>query len=95
MNELKYIIVVPPGFNREVGARAIIFNGMVTHSTMVPPEFEVISAGFMILQVQGKNLRPRCYGESTSLELKSNPTFDGNIVGRTLSRKHPRMGFMK
>lgn len=97
MNELKYIIVVPPGFNELMGARAIIFNGMVTHSTMVPPEFKVVSGGFMVLGIKKGTsvLLAKCHGRSESLDIDSNPAFDEMIIRRTLTRQHPLMGFME
>jgi len=88
MNDLKYIIVNMKGWRKDQ-ARAIIFNGMVTHSTVVPQDFECIGAGFMILgNIDGK-LAAKCWGKSVSLDIKSDPIFDAQIIRKTLTRTHP------
>lgn len=83
--------MIPPGFNK-VGARAIIFNGLFTHSTVAKPfieqKWKVNSAGFLDLSNGVK-----CYGKSDSLEIKSDPIFDNIIVSQTLLKKHPLIGF--
>lgn len=100
MNELKYVIVIPKGFN-EFGARAIIFNGLMNHIDMVrflieKRDFTVHSAGFLDLS-EGV----RCYGDSESIskylqkEVKSDPVFDNIIVSQTLLKRHPLSGFIK
>jgi hypothetical protein len=94
MNELKYIIVTPDGFNTIMGARAIIFNGLFNHCDMVPPRVTVESAGFMKLGKNGHSI-VTCYGRSESLDLDSNPNFDSIIVTRTLIQQHPLMGYIK
>lgn len=88
MNDLKYVIVIPPGMTL-LGARAIIFNGMITHSSVVPESFKVHSAGFCVLGTNNKNeLHAKCYGESSSLGVKSDPIFDAQTVRKTLTRNH-------
>lgn len=96
MNDLKYIVVIPPGFN-EQGARAIIFNGLVVHSQMVPQQqkMKVVGAGFMRLGIKKgtSELQVQCFGESTSLNISSRKQ-DAEIVRRTLTRRHPMTGFV-
>ncbi len=99
MNELKYIIVIPKGFNKE-GARAIVFNGWINHCDAVNTEggrLEVHSAGFcsLTLNKKTKKMQIKCFGESTTLNVKSNPKFDQIIIARTLTRNHPLMGYLK
>lgn len=94
MNELKYVILIPSGFNRE-GARAIVFNGLMTHAIAVKALIEeqkmtVHSAGFCSMK-EGVS----CWGESTSLGVKSEPYFDQTIIARTLLGRHPLVGYVK
>lgn len=93
MNELKYIIMIPPGFNN-IGARAIIFNGLFTHSTVAKPFIEegwkVNSAGFLDLK-HGVT----CSGRSESLNVESEQFFDQIIVSQTLLKRHPLVGFIQ
>lgn len=80
--------------NKE-GARAIIFNGMTTHSSVVnKEECEAISAGFCVFKfnkAKGK-IQVKCYGKSTSLGISSDSLFDQKIINRTLTRTHPLIG---
>tara|TARA_R110000823_G_scaffold309594_1_gene433941 strand:+ start:9235 stop:9528 length:294 start_codon:yes stop_codon:yes gene_type:complete len=94
MNELKYIIVTPNGFNKVMGARAIIFNGFFTHADMVPPRCKVESAGFCTIEKNGHSIAT-CYGNSESLKVESDPLFDSIIITRTLSKMHPRIGYIE
>jgi hypothetical protein len=91
MNELKYIVMIPPGFNT-IGARAIIFNGLFTHSVVAKGFIEegwtVNSAGFLDLK-HGVT----CFGRSESLNVESEPFFDQLIVSQTMLKKHPLIGF--
>lgn len=92
MNELKYIVMIPKGFN-ELGARAIIFNGLFTHSLVAKPFIEigwkVNSAGFLDITDGVK-----CYGRSESLDIGSAGIFDNIIVSQTLLKQHPLTGFI-
>ncbi len=100
MNELKYIIVIPPGFNEQLGARAIIFNGLIVHKEMIPKGFKCFSAGFLTFTFnldlnKGLDGGVYCYGKSESIGIKSCPAFDAMIIKRTLTRTHPAIGFIK
>lgn len=95
MNEIKYVIVTPPGFNKIMGARAIVFNGLITHADMVPPEFKIESAGFCYLSFSTGSLKIICHGESESLKVASDSVLDPIIIYRTLTGKHPVMGFIE
>jgi len=85
--------MIPKGFNK-FGARAIIFNGLFTHSLVAKPFIEqgwiVNSAGFLDISDGVK-----CYGKSESLKVDSEPVFDNIIVSQTLLKKHPLVGFIK
>lgn len=92
MNDLKYVIVVMNNssmMSQRRHARAIIFNGHISHSSVVPKGFKVLSAGFC--SVKNGVLKPeiKCWGQATSLELKSNPEFDAEIIRQTLMCDHP------
>lgn len=95
MNDLKYLIWVPPGFDEIRGARAIIFNGLINHSDMVPPEGEVIRGGFI------RNTKTRdidkmiCHGKSESLGVESNKAMDTMIVRATLTGTHTNINYIK
>lgn len=100
MNELKYVCVIPPGFN-EIGARAIIFNGLINHIDMVrflieKRGFTVMSAGFIDISNGIK-----CYGESESIssylnkKVNSDNPLSNIIVSQTLTKQHPLFGFTK
>lgn len=92
MNELKYIVMIPKGFNK-LGARAIIFNGLFTHSIVaegfIKQGWKVNSAGFLSIKDGIK-----CSGKSESLKVESEPIFDNIIVSQTLLQKHPLGGFI-
>ena len=90
MNDLKYIIIQPIGYTRE-GARAIIFNGLITHVDACPKfAGKVLSAGFFTLKLHKKRnlMVVSCWGKSTSMKVDSNPTFDQKVIAKTLARKH-------
>lgn len=73
-------------------ARAILFNGMITHSSVVNlKESTPISAGFcsIVMKVSTGKMGIECWGKSTSLEIESEKSFDQEIIARTLTRKHP------
>lgn len=93
MNELKYIVMIPKGFNK-FGARGIIFNGLFTHSTVAKPFIEegwvVNSAGFLSIKDGIK-----CTGRSDSLNIDSEEFFDNIIISQTLLQQHPLQGFSK
>ena len=93
MNELKYVIVLPGCYSRDQihHARAIIFNGLFTHKSIGEAAVSdskgiILSAGFLNI---GDNGLVKCYGNSTSLKVGSNPEFDQEICFNTLNRMHP------
>lgn len=79
MRDLKYIIVQ---LSSILEPKAIIFNGEITHNSMVPRGYKVISAGFCIIYPHVK-----VYGESTSLNIKSKES-DADAIYKTLTRNH-------
>ncbi|MES2864062.1 MAG: hypothetical protein V4666_08085 [Bacteroidota bacterium] len=85
--------MIPKGFNK-IGARAIIFNGLFTHSTVAKPFIQegwtVNSAGFLSIKDGVK-----CTGRSESLNIGSEKVFDNIIVSQTLLQQHPLHGFTK
>jgi len=88
MNELKYVIVIPKGFSK-MGARAIIFNGIITHSSVVkelPEGWIINSAGFMYFETRDISSLV-CHGSSESLNVKSEELFDRIIIRQTLERQ--------
>lgn len=89
MNELKYNIWVPPGMNEILGARAIIFNGAINHSDMVPSHGKVLRAGFVRIDISNNEIL--CFGASTSLQLTSSDLLDKIIISRTLSQQHTKL----
>lgn len=86
MNEIKYVIVIPRGMNKN-GARAILFNGMINHKDMVQTilatkEFVLHSAGFCTVFPEIK-----AWGRSESLEVGSRKD-DAEVINRTLRHNH-------
>jgi len=83
MSDIKYVIVamlskIREGEHISSTEAAIIFDATVVHSRVIPNGMVAISAGFLIIGNSGIRLDSRCYGESVSLGLKSNPK---KIVG--------------
>lgn len=92
MNDLKYIIVILRGGTID-NARAIIFNGMLTHSSVLlglkkNEQVEAHSAGFCTIEPRSFSFKIECFGESSSLGIKSNPDVDKRIIETTLTRMH-------
>lgn len=87
---LKYVIVETMG-----GELPIIFNNILDHAAVVPNNSTPISAGYCeIWPVEGVappadgnylELEVRCFGQSTTLKLKSRPE-DAEIIERELAR---------
>ena len=88
MNDLKYVIVQPRGLNR-ISARAIIFNGLLNHSSVVEnlkaEGYTILSAGFLIFETDKiDSVKP--FGFSESLGLECDEFFDRIIILQTLKR---------
>ncbi len=68
---LKYII--------GVDKKAVVFSREIQHSEL---GYVAISAGFSIINYDSnhRKFRVKCYGESTSLHVVSNPTIDEKII---------------
>lgn len=86
MNELKYVILIPAGMN-EMGARAILFNGLMNHKDAVHAllssrRFRLHSAGFCTIFPNVK-----AWGRSESLNIES-AEGDADIINRTLRHQH-------
>ncbi len=88
MNDLKYVIVQPRGLTR-MSARAIIFNGLLNHASVVEKlkeeGFTLLSAGFLVFETDKiDSVKP--YGFSSSLGLECDEMFDRIIILQTLKR---------
>jgi len=81
MNDTKYIVVKPSDY--EI---MIIFSALTTHATMANGYNNVISAGFVSIRTEEKDgiTSPigYCYGESSSLNLKSREVEDTVLLNR-------------
>lgn len=86
MNELKYLIVKQSGMN-DKGRRAIVFNGLINHSSMLPRGFKLCSAGFCTI----KDGNVTTKGRSESLDCDSHED-DADIIKSTLSQILPTFG---
>ena len=94
MNDLKYVIVIPIGMN-ELGARAIIFNGMINHRDVTGLNYIPFSAGFCSFDSSsGVSIIIKTWGRSESLGLESKEG-DDIIIQRTLTNTHPIIGCYK
>ena len=72
---MKYVITL---------AGPIIFSPDILHADTVQSKEGIISAGFFFIkQAQGKG-NIICYGESTSLNIKSRGMQDASIIGNYL-----------
>ena len=85
MNEIKYVTLFPRGM---MEARAIIFNRMFTHSSIVAELIKegctLRSAGFVKWELDGKLFT---FGRSESLKLESMEG-DEKIIMKTLTGNH-------
>jgi len=81
MNDTKYIVVKPSDY--EI---MIIFSALTIHATMANGYNNVISAGFVSIRTEEKDgiTSPigYCYGESSSLNLKSREVEDTVLLNR-------------
>ena len=78
MSEAKYIIFEVAGITS-----AIVFPNHIVHADMaraLGARGKVSGAGFCLVDDSGYN----CYGESTSLNVKSNYSLDSNILNKKL-----------
>ena len=60
----------------------IVFSELLQHSDF--KHFDPISAGFISFGIKNDEMTCSCYGESISLNLKSNPELDNIIARRQL-----------
>ena len=63
----------------------ILFPDNIEHKT-VAQGFEVISAGFVVLDPSENGLDVFCSGESISLGIKSNPATDEKLIWRVFQK---------
>lgn len=66
---LKYIII-------EESNSPILFKKQVLHSEVAKPFRAIKSAGFCTISFKNYKLKINCFGESSSLKIKSNPEED-------------------
>lgn len=79
MDNAKYIIVDSPRY----GEYPIIFPMFIDHSTMAYSH-TVISAGFVHITGDDYKALSNCFGESTTLKLKSRQEEDSRLVDQLL-----------
>ena len=100
-NEMKYVIVIPIGHNNIFGRRAILLPKELVHAMVKPldNEFKVVSASFVRFSVSYNGIEefiePTCYGESTSLGLKSDKDIDEMIIKKQINSGIPLMISLK
>ncbi|WP_337966334.1 hypothetical protein [uncultured Flavobacterium sp.] len=78
---LKYIII-------EKNDIPIIFPLEIFHSDVSVNVGTVKSAGFCILNLKCNEIYVKCFGESTSLKIKSNADFDEKAIKRSFFPKY-------
>lgn len=72
MATFKYIIV---------DSGAILFNESTSHKQVGYGFTKIYSAGFVTFKLRSASItEPKCFGESTSLEIKSQPKKDAQII---------------
>jgi hypothetical protein len=54
----------------------VVFGDSITHKTIKIDGYHAINAGFVDIE----NNKARCYGESDSLKLQSNPAYDAELI---------------
>lgn len=82
---MKYIVVE----SVDVGHGVILFDDAIAHNEMakgVPGFIKVHSAGFIRLTKKDEKYDIECYGQSVSLNIKSEPEFDTYLVKACLKR---------
>jgi len=72
----KYIIL-------EENNSSIIFDKLLLHSDVAKPFGPVKSAGFRKISLHNKEIRVSCFGESSSLQINSNPIEDQDSIRLT------------
>lgn len=82
MRDLKYIIVRLRG---DEHLTAILFNGTIPHSMMVPEGYYATSGGFCQVFVDGPEIVVSSWGKATSLKVNSLKS-DSEIIKNTLNR---------
>jgi hypothetical protein len=77
---LKYIIIEKENI-------PVLFPLNILHSQIAINDRELKSAGFCVITLKDNSLDLKCFGESTSLNIKSNPEEDYEILKRLFSCK--------
>jgi len=70
---LKYIVI-------EERNSPIIFEKVLLHSDVAKSLGNIKSAGFLILSIHGNKIKIKCFGESTTLNISSNPVEDEILI---------------
>lgn len=82
---MKYVVVE----TTDTGYATILFDDSIAHNEMaavVPGFIKVHSAGFIKLTKKDEKYDIECYGQSVSLNIKSEPEFDTYLVKACLKR---------
>ena len=98
MNEVKYMVVLLKGM---VTPSGIVFRGAITHKDLVPPDTEVLGAGFCtisdITSTTSKMLPAvasiKCFGRASSMDIESRGEADADILSMTLTGTHSRFEY--
>lgn len=77
----KYIIL------KEKNTLILFPKSTMTHEQIAKNLGEVISAGFCFINATNKNIKVTCFGNSSSLKIKSNPSFDKKVIEELLNFK--------
>jgi hypothetical protein len=77
----KYIIL------KEKNTIILFPNNAISHEQIAKNLGEVISAGFCFINVNNRNIKVKCFGNSSSLQIKSNPSYDKKVIEELLYRK--------
>ena len=92
---IKYIIIAENN-------SPILFEKQVLHSEVAKPFGAIKSAGFCTISFKKNKLKIKCFGESSSLKIKSNPEEDEDQIRisfflprpTTPKKMNPALSFM-
>lgn len=81
---VKYIII-------DENKSPILFGKLVIHSDVAKPFDTIKSAGFCKISFQNNKLKIKCFGESSTLNIKSNPEEDEKLIKESFFTIIPKL----
>ena len=81
---LKYIIV-------EKNSSPVIFQNYLLHCDVAKAFGKIRSAGFCTLSCDGERLIVKCFGESSTLKIISNPIEDQKLIEKLFTVKNSKL----